>query len=308
MNISYLYYINLPNSITSIGNSAFNGCSSLIYITIPSSVSSIDTSAFSSTYNMRYIEFESTTPPYIGNNALGNDYPIYVPSSAVSDYQTAWSQYSSRIMTKPEPISNNNIYAFAASETSLTFTNSNNDTYDWNLSVGFNWYYGDEPGFALNEITSVSAVSDNSALVDLDLSKLTSWTTVGIEAFYSCYALHNVILPDSITSIGQGAFTNSERLESITIPTSLTNLGAAAFAASGVFSLTFPATITYFGESSVNSCSRMTSLTCLATTPPTLGNYDVFTGTNCPIYVPAASVSAYQSAWSQVSSRIQPIP
>lgn len=59
------------------------------------------------------------------------------------------------------------------------------------------------------------------------------------------------------------------------------------------------------------SCSSLTSITILATTPPTLDNAAAFDQTNdCPIYVPAASVTAYQTAsnWSSLASRIQAIP
>ena len=39
-------HFNIPNSVTSIGNSAFEGCDSLEYVNIPNSVTSIGEEAF----------------------------------------------------------------------------------------------------------------------------------------------------------------------------------------------------------------------------------------------------------------------
>lgn len=50
----------------------------------------------------------------------------------------------------------------------------------------------------------------------------------------------------------------------------------------------------------------LTSATCLSTTPPSIGDSSSFGG-EYPIYVPAESVSAYQTAWSSLASRIQAI-
>ena len=55
---------------------------------------------------------------------------------------------------------------------------------------------------------------------------------------------------------------------------------------------------------------EINSITILATTPPTLGNDDVFYNSSYPIYVPSGSVSAYKAAsrWNSLASRIQAIP
>ena len=81
-------------------------------------------------------------------------------------------------------------------------------------------------------------------------------------------------------------------------------------------SLTIPATVDTIGYFAFNGCSSLESITINAVNPPYLSifgdgqtTYLPFDDTNnCPIYVPAASVDAYKTAWSTYASRIQAIP
>ena len=72
-----------------------------------------------------------------------------------------------------------------------------------------------------------------------------------------------------------------------------------------------PINVTHIGQNTFNGCTALNSVTCNNTIPPEMIGLNVLTNTNdCPIYVPAESVSAYQSAsgWSDYASRIQAIP
>ena len=68
-----------------------------------------------------------------------------------------------------------------------------------------------------------------------------------------------------------------------------------------------PATLTGIGNAAFNACQALTTVTCLATTPPTHGGDAVFAG--CPliaIYVPYGYGATYKAAsgWSRYSSII----
>ena len=67
--------------------------------------------------------------------------------------------------------------------------------------------------------------------------------------------------------------------------------------------------VTSIDDYAFQDCSRLTSFTCLATNPPSLGS-NVFNGMNGTIFVPAASVEAYKAAdgWKDHASQIQAIP
>ena len=54
-------------------------------------------------------------------------------------------------------------------------------------------------------------------------------TSIGDEAFYLCFSLTSVTIPESVTSIGNSAFENCSGLTSIIIPNSVTSIGLDAF-------------------------------------------------------------------------------
>lgn len=65
------------------------------------------------------------------------------------------------------------------------------------------------------------------------------------------------------------------------------------------------------GKRVFQQCTALTSLTVNSITPPVLEDDSLLVSSEkCQIYVPAGSVSAYQSAsgWSRYAGKIQAIP
>lgn len=128
-------------------------------------------------------------------------------------------------------------------------------------------------------------------------------TTIDVFAFYKCTGLTAITIPGTITSIGTSAFNGCTGLSSVTIPNSMTKLGDSAF--SGCTSLTtvsIGSGMTSIGGQAFYNCP-LTSMKCLAVTPPTLGS-DVFKSTAFTLSVPYRSGSLYaaDANWGKISS------
>ena len=101
---SSLTSVTIPDSVTTIGINAFGSCSSLTSVTIPDSVTTIGNFAFYDCDSLISVYCEATTPPTLGDsyvfdyNASGRK--IYVPATSVDDYKSAenWSEYAADIV------------------------------------------------------------------------------------------------------------------------------------------------------------------------------------------------------------------
>ena len=127
-----------------------------------------------------------------------------------------------------------------------------------------------------------------------------------------CSSLTSVIIPDGVTKVSEFTFYECTGLTSVTIPTGVTTIDERAFlGCHSLTSITIPYSVTYIGECAFSYCVDLASITCNAPTPPVCDETDdVFADIDrtIPVYVPAASVSAYQTAnvWSEFTN-IQPL-
>ena len=91
----------IPNSVREIGNNAFLNCNSLTSMEIPNSVTSIGISAFQNCRGLTSVTIQATTPPSLDSFAFDNtnNCRIYVPAESVDAYKNAtnWSALSRRI-------------------------------------------------------------------------------------------------------------------------------------------------------------------------------------------------------------------
>ena len=97
--------VTIPNSVTNIGNCAFENCTGLTSVTIPNSVTRIGKQAFRNCSGLTSVTSLATTPPacpyyYLSEMAFAgvdcSNIPLYVPMESVSLYQAAniWKEFN----------------------------------------------------------------------------------------------------------------------------------------------------------------------------------------------------------------------
>ena len=145
-------------------------------------------------------------------------------------------------------------------------------------------------------------------------------TSIGSDAFYCCWGLTSVTIPNSVTTIGNYAFQYCRGLTSIEIPNSVTSIGSEAFGyCSGLTSITIPNSVTSIGERAFEYCSGLISVT-IGNSVTSIGGYafdgcnlseviskienpfSIDTSTfsdntfyNATLYVPAGTIDKYKS-------------
>ncbi len=302
--------IEIPNSVTAIGESAFWECRSLTSVVIPSSVSDISSSAFNYCNSLVSFVVSSENPTFDSRNHCNaiirtqtNMLLAGCGSTIIPDSVEWIGNYAFRgctnLVSIVIPNSVHWIGSFAFHDcTSLTSVEIPSSVYS--IGVGGN-SFSNCPGLTTivvdNGNYSYDSRNNCNAIIETDSNTL----IVGCK---------NTIIPDSVTSIGSQAFFGCSSLATIDIPDSVISIASDAFfSCSGLSSIVIPASVTSIGSFAFQYCSGLASITVLASTPPSLGNAYVFSDTNnCPIYVPAGSVDAYKSAWSEYADRIQAIP
>ena len=169
--------------------------------------------------------------------------------------------------------------------------------------------------FSLSSITipsGVTSIGGSAFYYCYSLSSIaipSGVTTIGDSAFSYCTSLSSIAIPSGVTTIGNNAFYNCASLSSIAIPSSVTSIDTYAFYnCASLSSIAIPSGVTSISTYAFYNCNSVAEYHLLPTTPPTLSSTNAFTGilTDCKIYVPSASLSAYQTAtnWSTYKSKM----
>ena len=236
-NVLMYYYGNeatvvIPDSVTSIGNSAFRNCTSLTSVTIPDSVTSIGDDAFMDCTGLTSVTYTGTLAGWCAidflnysANPLANKKAIlYISNLPVTDVQ---------IPNNATEIKN---YAFGG-YTKLT---------------------------SVTIPDTVTSIGDSAFLGCTSLTSVTipdSVTSIGDYAFYNCTRLMSVTIPNGVTSIGSGAFGYTS-LTNVTIPDSVTSIENVVFYnCTKLTSVTIPDNVTSIGNSAFSNCTGLTSVT-----------------------------------------------
>ena len=230
----------IPECVTSVGNYAFYGCTSLTNITIPGTVTSIGSSVFSGCSKLTKITIPASVTS-IGEDAFWcctslTNVTILGGITDISDYMF-YGCTSLESISISLSVTNIEDYAFAGCS-SLE-----------NIAIPSNVTRIDE--FAFKDCTSLRSII---------IPNNVRW--IGSGVFHGCTSLTNIEISSRVTDISDHMFFGCTSLESITIPSSVTSIQHYAFeGCTSLTSITIPSSVTSIGEGVFYNCTSLGSIT-----------------------------------------------
>ncbi|MDY6372562.1 MAG: leucine-rich repeat domain-containing protein [Bacteroidales bacterium] len=274
---SYLCYgmtgltsVTIPESVTSIGNDAFENCTGLTAVNFNAAnctlagSSSSSSSPFYGCNNITSFNFGSNVkviPSYLCYGMTGLT-SVTIPDSVISlGYQAFWGCTGLTTV-------NFNADSCSTVSSTATFSGCSNIT-----SFNFGSNVKIIPDYLCKNLTGLSSVNIPNSV-----------TSIGRSAFEECTGLTSVTIPDSVVSIGISAFWRCSNLAEVTIGKSLDSICHLAF----------------------GDCTSLYYITSYAPNPPVcLGSTFSGVPSGSMLFVPCDYFDQYQTAspWSGFNVR-----
>ena len=261
--------VTIPNSVTSIGSLAFQGCASLTSVTIGNSVTSIGQFAFELCTRLTSVTIPNSVTS-IGDNAFqycASLASVTIPNSVISIGNLAFFECTSLTsVTIPNSITSigHSVFENCVSLTNVTIPNS---------------------------VTSIGNIAFQSCVSLTSVTIPNSVTSIGTSAFYDCTNLTSVTIPNSVTSIRPETFSHCTRLTSVTIGTNVISMNINGYA----FAYDYSLTGVYFTGNAPSPTNDLTAFSSDPATvyylPGTTGWGAVFDGRPTALWLPQAQTS-----------------
>ncbi|MBQ7580763.1 MAG: leucine-rich repeat domain-containing protein [Clostridia bacterium] len=292
--------VEIPDTVTSIGYSAFEHCGKLTSVEIPDSVVNIGWDAFYNCSGLRSVTIGNSVTS-IGGGAFkrcSSLTSIEIPDTVTSIGNGTFAYCKSLTSIEfPDTVTSigNGMFAYCTSLTSVEIPDSVTSIGDWAFEDCTSLTSIVIP----NGVTSIGkyAFYQCSSLASIEISD--NVTSIGNYAFYRCTGLTNIkadknnenycsdefgvlynkgkteliqypvgntrtsfTIPDSVTGIGNGVFYSCISLVSIEIPEGVTSIGYDAFYnCTSLTSIEIPDSVTSIGDLAFEDCTRLTSVT-----------------------------------------------
>ena len=247
-NCTNLKKVNVPNSVTSIGEYAFAG-TAITSITIPDSITSIEYSVFCGCTELTSVIIPNTVTKisYAAFSNCSGLTNITIPNSVTIIEDYAFSNcYRLTSIAIVESVTSIGNYAFyrCSGLTSIR-VDENNTVYD-----------------SRDNCNALIEKSTNELMVGCKNTTIpNSVTSIANSAFDGCTGLTSVTIPDSVTEIGESAFRECIGLTSVTIPNSVTKIGRMAFyVCVGLTNITIPNSVTDIGSEAFFKCTELANI------------------------------------------------
>ena len=265
----------IPDSVTTIGDMAFYGCTELTSAIIPNSVTTIGYRAFYSCTSLTSVTFgENSQLTTIGDYAFaGCDSltSIVIPDSVTTIGSYAFNSCDSLTSVtfgENSQLTTIGSYAFSGCYRLVeVYNKSSLNIVAGNSDYGYVGYYAlnvyteeggsklstDEDGFIIytdgaDKILVGYKGNDTEFTIPEDITEINKY------AFYYCTSLTSIVIPDSVTTIGSYAFSGCTSLTNIVIPDSVTTIYTRAFnGCTGLTSIYYTGTEAQWNNISIGS-------------------------------------------------------
>ena len=281
----------IPDSVTSIGQHAFNGCRSLTSVTIPDGVTSIGDGAFASCTSLTDVYYAGSEAQWkaisissTGNNGL-------LTANIHYNYVSHTHSYKAVVTAPTCTEKGYTTHTCACGDSYVdTYTDALGHAWDngkvtkepTETETGVKTFTCTRCGETKTEvIPATGVVASGTCGAEGDGSNLT-WTldSEGVLTISGSGGMHDydgpssppwyrsrsmvksAVIADGVTSIGEWAFFGCGSLTSVTIPNSVTSIGRYAFYyCTSLTSVTIPDSVTSIGWLAFNGCTSLTSVT-----------------------------------------------
>lgn len=325
--------ITFSGDITSVGERAFNGCTTLESIIIPEGVTSIGSKAFKNCAGLKSVQIPSTVTE-IGDEAFYEcavltsvKLPAGLTSLGVRAFQYCRELLSINIPSGITEIKERAFYD-CYKLNNITLPEGLTTIGTW--AFGYNWELT-----SINIPSSVTFIGGYAfegldKLSEVHITDLTAWCNITFEnaesnpvsnrhwesnvnrdissKFYvNKEQVTHLVIPYNITVIKPYTFNNCDHITTITIHDAVTEIGQYAFGGCrDVSTITIGSSVQTIGNGAFQDTDSLTTIYCKPTTPPNNSGGPSIQGANEKIYVPEESTSAYRTAnaWSNYADNI----
>ena len=278
----------IGNNVKTIPTNMFEGCR-ITSIDIPESVTSIGNCAFAGCTNLKDVFVHWANPVYInqnvfwqsrGQNVTIADVTLNMPEGKDAVYRaSSWGIFDIPIKQYELPCQNPSVYGATSS---LVWAICDSTLLFSGLGAIPSYTSGNSPWYAhRNSIKKVELNSNITSVGNYAFAGCTNLesivipntvTSIGSYAFNGCSKLSTVTIPSSITKISDYTFSSCTSLESIIIPNTVNSIGSYAFSGSNLKSVTIPSNLTNISDYTFSGCTSLESIT-IPKTVNSIGNY-----------------------------------